>query len=76
MVAAAFQDVQEAGDVAADVDVRVLRGVAHPGLGRQVHHPLRRVGGEGRLHRGAVGQVGLHVRVAGSVEQARQPGAF
>ena len=76
VVAAAFEHVQEAGDVAGHVYVRVLRGVAHAGLGGQVHHPLRLVGGEGGVDGGAVGQVGGDVGVARVVAEARQPCLF
>jgi hypothetical protein len=63
---------QRAGDVARDVDVRVLGRVADAGLGRQVHHPVGAMAGEGLLHRGTVGQVGLHVGVARLVHEAGQ----
>ena len=73
VVAAAFQDMQEAYDIGADVHMWVLRGVAHAGLRGQVHHALRPVCGENALYRGAVGQVCMHVGVVGMVGEARQP---
>ena len=57
MMATAFEDVQEAGDVAADVDVGVLGCVAHAGLGREVAHALRLVGVD---EAGAAGDEDVH----------------
>jgi hypothetical protein len=75
-VAAALQDVGEADEVGVDVGHRVLDGVAHPGLGRQVDHPLRLVGGEGGGDRRAVVQVDAQIRVAGVGVGAGQAGAL
>lgn len=72
VVAAAFQYVQKAGDVAAGVDVRILRGIAHARLGGQVDHALRAVLGKRLFHGGAIGQVSLDMRVARIVCKTRQ----
>ncbi len=57
MVAAAFQHVQRAGQVAVGVGVRILDRVAHARLRREVHDapdaPIR----EQRIHRLAVREV-------------------
>ena len=74
VLTATFEHMQEAGDVAADVDVRVLRGVAHAGLRGEVDHALRLVGREGGFHRRAVGQVGGDVGVVRMVDEAGQAG--
>ena len=55
---AGLEDVGEADDVRLHVGERVLQGVAHPGLGGEVDHPVEAVVGEGALHRGPVGEVG------------------
>ena len=57
-VAAGFQDVGEGDDVAFNVAVRVLDGVAHAGLGGQVDNPVEPVFAEAGFHCGAVCQVG------------------
>ena len=41
VVPAALDDVQEAGDVALHIGMRIDDGVAHAGLGRQMHHALK-----------------------------------
>jgi hypothetical protein len=46
VVAAAFEDVGEADQVAVDVGVRVLQRVAHAGLGGEVDHAVELLGGE------------------------------
>mmetsp|Transcript_59449 Transcript_59449/g.140639 ORF Transcript_59449/g.140639 Transcript_59449/m.140639 type:complete len:306 (+) Transcript_59449:1652-2569(+) len=71
-VAAAFQDVGEADDVAVDVGVGVLDRVAHPGLRRQVHHPVEALFGKQLGHALAVGHVHLHEAEARLAVQARQ----
>lgn len=40
-VTAGFQNIVEADEVGFDVHVGVSNGVAHPGLGSQVHHDVR-----------------------------------
>ena len=69
VVAAALEDVAEAHQVGLDVGGGVLEGVAHAGLGGEIHHPLRGAGGqgiaawalapEGGLHRGPILQIAL-----------------
>lgn len=56
-VAAALEDVGEADDVAVDVCVRVLDGVAHPGLGGQVHDTVKALLSKQPGHAFAVGNV-------------------
>ncbi len=69
---AAFQNMQEAGDVAGHVDMRILGGIAHAGLRGQVDDTLRLMGGEQALDGLAVGQIGVIVRIAGMFQQRRQ----
>ena len=59
VVAAALQHMAKAHQVGLDVGGRVLDRIAHPSLGRQVHHLLRLVRSEGRLHRASILQIGL-----------------
>ena len=51
VVAATFQDVSEADDVAVYVGERVLNGVTHSGLGSEVDHALGLVGGKALFNR-------------------------
>ena len=60
VVAAAFQHVEGAGDVAAHVGVWVLERMAHAGLRREVHHALKFLAREERGHGRLVGEVELH----------------
>ena len=59
VMAAAFEDMQEAGDVRGDISVRVVERVADPGLRCEMHDARRLLLGEGRLDRGPVAEIGL-----------------
>ena len=41
IVPATFQDIQEAVHIAFHIGIRIFYGVAHTGLGRQIHHPVQ-----------------------------------
>ena len=69
VVPAAFDDMEETGDVALHVHVGILDRVAHPRLGGQVHHALEFLAGKHRLHGGAVGNVDL--REAKAIESGQ-----
>lgn len=60
MVAACLKDVEEADEVALEVGARVLDGVAHARLGREVHHDVEAVLGEQALDERGVAQVAAH----------------
>ena len=47
---AAFKDVQEAGDIAGHVHMRILSRIAHTRLRSKIDYPLRFVLREHRLH--------------------------
>ena len=59
VMAAALEDVQEAGDVGIDISVRVVERVADAGLRGEMHDALRLLRGEGRLDRRPVAEIGL-----------------
>ena len=73
MLAAAFQQVHEAGQVAVHVSLGIRQGIADPGLRRHVQHDLRLPFPEYPIQRRPVGQVGLHKLEARSPLQLRQP---
>src|SRR3569623_1828296 len=73
VMTAALQDIQKTDDVAVDVGARVFDGVAHAGLGGEVHHALRLVLGEHGLDGGAVLDIGAHVDEARMCRRAREP---
>ncbi len=73
-VAAGLEDIDEADQVALHVGARILDGIAHAGLGRQMHHALRPEAGKRGIHRGAVGELGALMRVSGMRRELRQPG--
>ncbi len=72
VVAAAFEDVGEADDVALDVGMRILQRVADAGLGGQVDHLVEFLGGEQGLHAWAVGDIELDEAEVGMAGQAGQ----
>ena len=59
VVAAGFEDVEEAGDVRADVLVRVDQRIAHPGLRGEMHDSIELLGSEELIDIRAVGDVEL-----------------
>ena len=59
LVAAALDDVQEAGDVAVDIEERVVDRIAHPRLRRKMDHAVEFLGGKQRFDAAAIGQVQL-----------------
>ena len=65
MVAARLEDVQEAGDVGADVLVRVGQRVPHARLRGEVDDAVEAVAREQAFDRRAVGDVELLEREAG-----------
>ena len=74
-LAAALDDVQEAGDVALHVQMRVLGGIADAGLGGKVHDPGEAFAAEQGLHGLAVRKLDLleaEVRIALQQLQARE----
>ena len=60
IVAASFEHVQEAHEIALDVRVRMRERVAYAGLRRQVNHALETVFGEQLLDRRAVAKLLAH----------------
>ncbi len=67
IVAATFEDMTKANEVAVDVGERVLKGVAHAGLGGQVDHALGFMGLKQLSHAGAVGHVHADMGVVGVI---------
>ena len=57
VVAAAFEHVDEADQIAVDIGVRIQDGVADAGLGGQVDHLVEFLGGEQRFHAGAISDI-------------------
>ena len=74
VVAATFKNVRKADDVAVDVSERVFDGVAHAGLGGEVHHALGLVISEGGFDGFPVGQINAQVGIVRVVRVACQPG--
>ena len=70
---AAFEDVQKASDVRADISMRVIERVADPGLRREMHDPLWLLLGEGRLDRRPVGEIGLDEAEALMARELHKP---
>lgn len=60
VVAAGLKHIEEADEVALEVGARVLDGVAHARLGREVHHDVEAVLGEQALDERGVTQVAAH----------------
>ena len=68
VVPARLEDVEEAGDVRADVLVRIRQRVAHAGLRREVDDAIEAFLREQRVDRGPVGDVELVEREVGVLE--------
>ena len=56
---AAFQNVEEAGEVGIRIGVRIDQRVAHAGLRGEMHDVGKAMLGEQRRHAGAVGEIEL-----------------
>jgi hypothetical protein len=76
VLAAAFEDVHEADQIAIDVGVGVEQRVAHAGLGSQVNHALETFAGKQRGHRPPVGDVPLDEAKIALSRQAGQAGVL
>ena len=74
VMATALEDVQRAGDVAVDVGVRILDGVADARLSAEMNHPIKPFVGEQRLHACSVGQVEACQGEIRESVQDRRPG--
>ncbi len=74
MMAAAFEYMQKARDVGVDIVMGVIERVAHTGLRGEMDHALRLLRGKGRVHDGAVGEVGLDEMEAVAGLEPREPG--
>jgi hypothetical protein len=51
MMPAALENVHKAHKIRIDISVRILEGITHTGLRRQVHHPIDLMGLKQRLER-------------------------
>ena len=60
VVAAAFENVEEADEIGIGVGVRMVEGVAHAGLRGEMHDAVRPFRREEVGDGGTVGEVGLH----------------
>ena len=69
-VAAGFQDVVETDEVGFDVHVRIGNGVAHAGLGCQVHYDVRVPGAENIFNAGLVCNISTDEMVFASFRQS------
>ena len=73
MGAASLQNLHESGYIAVDVGLGIFQGIAHPGLGRQMHHPHRPEALEHRPHRRAILQGDAGLRETGVSAEPGQP---
>ena len=73
VVAAPFQDIERAGDVAPDVGVRRFQRIAHAGLRGQVHYTRELLLCEQLAHRLIVGEIELDEAERRQLLQLRQP---
>src|SRR5262245_13419473 len=73
VVAASFEDMEEADYVGIDIAVRVLEGVADTGLRGEVHHALRPVFGKQFFYRRPILQVTSCKLEARQAFEPRQP---
>ncbi len=60
VVAASFDDVQKAGHVAVDVNMRIFDRIAHARLSGEMNHAVEFLGREQGLDAAAIGQIQLY----------------
>ena len=60
VVAAPFDDVQKAGHIAVDVDMRIVDRMAHARLRGEMDHAVEFLGREQGLDTAAIGQIQLY----------------
>ena len=70
-MAAGLQQIVKADEVGFDVHVRVVDGIAHPGLRRQIDDDLRLIPVKQRGHGRSVGQIPAHEGEAAARRGAR-----
>ncbi len=73
IVAAALEDVERAGDVAAHVAVWILQRIAHSRLGGKMHDALKFFPREQILHAVVIGDIQLHEAKPGLPAQPIAP---
>ena len=76
VMTAGFQDIHEADQVGIHVGMGILQRIAHPGLRRQIDHPLGLVLGKNLGQRRPIFQTGPKVGKAGMRLQPGQPRLF
>ena len=64
IVAAGFEDVVEADDVALDIHIGVLDAIAHTGLSSEIYHDIEVVFSKELIYKLAVGYAALHEVIA------------
>lgn len=73
VVAAAFENIGKADDIAVDIGVRVLQGIANAGLGSQVDDLVEFLGGEQCFHSDPVTDIEFDEAEVGMAGQPGQP---
>ena len=72
IVAAALEDVGEAGQIGIHIGVRIDQRIAHAGLRREMNHIGKAMLREQRCHALAIGKVELDETEADSILRARR----
>ncbi len=75
-VAAAFKNIQEAGDIGVDVIMRVIEGVADAGLRGKMNDPFGSFLREDLCHGLTIGDILLDELKAVAVGELFEPGVF
>ena len=76
VMAAAFQDVGEAGEVGVDIGIRIGQRVTHAGLRAEMHDVRKAVLGEQLRHGGAVGEIAFDELEARQFGELGEPRLF
>jgi hypothetical protein len=71
-MAATLKNIKKPREIAVEVRVRVLKGIANPGLRRQIHDPPRFLRLEQRLDPITIAQIHLHEPEPRAARQLRQ----
>lgn len=75
-MATPFQNVHESDDVAINIGIRILQGIAHPRLSRKVNDPIKLLLIKKCHHGLAINHVHLYKAESGVGSESLQPGLF
>ncbi|MBV6389860.1 MAG: hypothetical protein JNIBNLAF_01511 [Nitrosomonas europaea] len=70
VMTATFENMSKTNDVAVNIGKRVFNRIAHPGLGCQIHHPLRLVSFKTGFDTFTIRQIQAQMSVTGVISKS------